>query len=342
MATMKQIAQLAGVSRGTVDRVLNNRGIVNEKTARKVREIADSLQYTPSKAARSLAALKRNIRLTYIMPDPDSNHFFLDVEAGVRKKAEDLQEYGVEVDILHTDLVNPESQQTLLQQAVDNGSSGIIIAGCNSQPIADTLQEIISQGIPVVTANTDISNCGRIAYVGSDGFRCGETAAGMLRMLTQGKAKVGIIIGSRNILGHAERVSGFRTNISQKAPGMEIVKVVENLDDDFESYAITQALMQEHPEINALFFTGGGSFGACRAVESLKPEKLPAIVCFDCTRENRKMMERGVISALICQHPEVQGSMPLEILFNLIALGIHPESEYHYTDIEIIIPECLP
>lgn len=342
MATMKQIAQLAGVSRGTVDRVLNNRGIVNEKTAQKVREIADSLHYTPSKAARSLAALKRNIRLTYIMPDPSSNHFFLDVEAGVRKKARDLQEYGVEVDILYTDLVNPESQQLMLRQAVEKGSSGIIIAGCNSQPIAVSLQEITARGIPVVTANTDISNCGRIAYVGSDGFRCGETAAGMLRMITQGRAKVGVIIGSRNILGHAERVSGFRTNISEKAPGIEIVEIVENLDDDFESYSITRTLMQEHPEIDALFFTGGGSFGACRAVESLKLKKPPAIVCFDCTQENRKMMERGVISAMICQHPEVQGSLPLEILFNLIALGVSPEREYHYTDIEIIIPECLP
>ena len=52
MATMKQIAQIAGVSRGTVDRVLNNRGAVNPDTAKRVWEIARSLQYTPNRFKR--------------------------------------------------------------------------------------------------------------------------------------------------------------------------------------------------------------------------------------------------------------------------------------------------
>ena len=50
MATMKEIAQLAGVSRGTVDRVLNHRGAVNEDTRKKVLEIAELLKYQPNKA----------------------------------------------------------------------------------------------------------------------------------------------------------------------------------------------------------------------------------------------------------------------------------------------------
>ena len=84
MATMKQIADLAGVSRGTVDRVLNNRGIVNEETARKVRRIAESLNYTPSIAARSLAAIKRSIKLLYIIPDPERGPFFRKVLESMR------------------------------------------------------------------------------------------------------------------------------------------------------------------------------------------------------------------------------------------------------------------
>ena len=50
MPTIKEIAELAGVSRGTVDRVLNNRGAVNPATAQKVRDIAKALATT---AARS-------------------------------------------------------------------------------------------------------------------------------------------------------------------------------------------------------------------------------------------------------------------------------------------------
>ena len=63
MATIKEIADLAGVSRGTVDRVLNNRGAVNAKTAQKVLEIARALHYRPNKAGTALAAQKKNIKL---------------------------------------------------------------------------------------------------------------------------------------------------------------------------------------------------------------------------------------------------------------------------------------
>lgn len=341
MATMKQIAQLAGVSRGTVDRVLNKRGFVNEATAKKVIDIANSLHYTPSKAARSLATLKRNLKLTYIMPDPKANHFFEQVRDGVLKKAADLQEYGVTVELLYSDFSAPETQNHQLDRAVSNGTSGIAIAGFNNPEAADKLREISSSGIPIVTVNTDIANCGRIAYVGSDSYKCGETAAGMVRMITHGQAKVGIINGSRNIMCHTERVSGFTANLKKYAPNIQIIKTVENLDEDFESFSVTKDLLLEHPEIDTLFVTGAGVYGACRAVESLRLAVLPHIICYDCTHQTREMMEKNVILVSICQQPDIQGSKPLDILFNSVALGIPPEEEYNHTKIEIVIRECL-
>lgn len=341
MATMKQIAQLAGVSRGTVDRVLNKRGVVNEETAKKVIEIANSLQYTPSKAARSLASLKRNLKLAYIMSDPKANHFFEQVRDGALKKAADLQEYGVNVELFYTNFSDPASQNRQLDRALASGVSGIAIAGFNNPDTATKLREISSSGIPIVTANTDIANCGRIAYVGSNSYKCGETAAGMVRMVTRDQAKAGIIIGSRNILCHTERVRGFTDNLRQYAPDIQIVSTVENLDEDFESFAVTKEMLLAHPEIDVLFLTGAGVYGACRAVESLRLDAPPKIICYDCTQENREMLKKGIIFASICQQPEVQGSMPLEILFNCVALGAPPQEEYFYTNIEILIRESL-
>ena len=82
MATIKQIAELAGVSRGTVDRVLNNRGSVNANTAARVREIAEKLNYKPNKAGLMLAAQKKNLKIGVIL-FPDSNPFFSEVLEGV-------------------------------------------------------------------------------------------------------------------------------------------------------------------------------------------------------------------------------------------------------------------
>ena len=341
MATMKQIAELAGVSRGTVDRVLNHRGVVNEETAKKVLEIASTLNYTPSKAARSLAVMKRNLKLCYIMWDPASNPFFHQVQEGARQAAEELSGYGVTVEFLFSHFGSPEDQNALLDKAVAGGASGIAFAGINAPSTAEKIRQIQASGIPVVTANSDITGCDSLAFVGSDPVKGGEVAAAIIRMLTQGKARVGVIIGSRNALCHVERVSGFRKNIEQYAPGIEIVETIENLDEDFESFAVTRTLLEKHPDIDTLFLTGAGVYGACRAVESAKLPKPPYVVCYDCTEDTQVMLKKGVIDASICQQPEIQGAKPLEILFDYIGLGMEPEKRNYYTKAEILVRESL-
>lgn len=86
MATIKEIAELAGVSRGTVDRVLNGRGAVSEQTERKVLEIAQALQYRPNRAGIVLAARKRNLKIGVLLFD-NGNPFFDEVLLGVQKKS---------------------------------------------------------------------------------------------------------------------------------------------------------------------------------------------------------------------------------------------------------------
>lgn len=341
MATMKQIAQLAGVSRGTVDRVLNKRGVVKEETARKILAIADSLNYTPSKAARALATLKKDLKLFYIMPNPEHNHFFQQVRDGVTEKAADLQEYGVCVQVLYSDFSDPHSQIRLLDQAVSSGADGLVIAGFDRADTAAKLLEITSAGIPVITSNTDIAGCGRIAYVGSDSYKAGQTAAGIARMLIPCNARIGIVTGSRNVQCHTQRILGFSQHLQQYAPEMEIVGTVENMDDDFESFSVTKDLLTSHPELDLLFLSGAGVYGACRAVEQCRLEDPPRVVCYDCTQQTCVMLKKGIIHVSICQQPQIQGSKPLELLFNAIALNTPPDREYYYTQNEIIIRESL-
>ena len=96
MATIKEIAELAGVSRGTVDRVLNHRGSVNEKTAQKVLEIARALNYKPNPAGLALAAQKRNLKLGVIIC-PTSNLFFAEILQNIKTKSDELGCYNCSV-----------------------------------------------------------------------------------------------------------------------------------------------------------------------------------------------------------------------------------------------------
>ena len=67
MITTKEIAELAGVSRGTVDRVLHNRGHVNESTKVRIHEIVKRLDYKPNLAGRSLVNKQKNWKVGCII-----------------------------------------------------------------------------------------------------------------------------------------------------------------------------------------------------------------------------------------------------------------------------------
>jgi LacI family transcriptional regulator len=108
---MKDIAQLAGVSRGTVDRVLNNRGSVNADTEKRIRDIAKTLKYSPNFAGKTLAVRKKKLKFGYILfGTEDSNSFFVDVVYGIKSRATELLEFGVTVEIRYVHIHYPEQQ----------------------------------------------------------------------------------------------------------------------------------------------------------------------------------------------------------------------------------------
>ena len=339
MATIKEIAALAGVSRGTVDRVLNHRGAVNPQTKQKILEIIQTLDYKPNKAGIVLAAQKKNLKLGVILLGK-GNPFYDDVLTGVKDKAAELEGYNCSVLIRQT-------QYSLSQQleAIDDmlaqGINGLAISPYNDSAVRSRIDMLYEQGIPVVTLNTDIVSSRRIAYVGSNFYRSGETAAGLMHLMTRGTVAVGIISGSQDILCHTERIAGFRSVI-RSYPNISIAGTITNRDDEDESYSQTTSLLHAHPEINALYFTAGGVYGGCRAVLDAGRGKDMTIIANDMVETTREYMESGLINATICQQPYIQGHKPLSLLFSYLTTGELSSTEYHYVDVDIRIRENLP
>ena len=268
MATIKEIADLAGVSRGTVDRVLNKRGSVNPQTAQKIMEIVHALDYKPNRAGLVLAAQKKNLKLGVILFG-EGNPFFDEVTDGIRQKEEDLACYNCTVQIKRVNVDTLEQLQAI-DEFVKEGINGIAISPTNDPRLARRIDELFEQGIPVVALNTDIKNCKRIAFVGSNYYQSGATAAGLMRLMAKNEStKIGIVTGSEEILCHTERIAGF-TNAIRSYPNIDIVATITNDDDDFVSYDRTTRLLTEHPEINALFFAAAGVYGGCRAALAMR------------------------------------------------------------------------
>ena len=332
MATMKEIAALSGVSRGTVDRVLNHRGSVNPDTAARVMMIAEKLNYQPNKAGLILAAQKKNLKIGVVLFQ-DTNPFFQDVLKGVYAKADELSGYNCQVLVRQVPF-DENCQKKVIQKLEQEGVHGLVISPFNAPSIAAEINRLSEKNIPTITTNTDILSR-RIAYVGSNYFLSGQTAAGLLGRMTFGPVIVGIITGSSHVLCHTDRIAGFQETIRNYYPNVKILEdIVENHDNDEESFLTVKKFLTKHPECNALYFAAAGVYGGCRAVLSLGlSEKIKIFTA--------ELIRQGVITATICQQPFQQGYRPVELLSRYLLEGIMPEAELQYVNIDIRIRENI-
>ena len=187
-----------------------------------------------------------------------------------------------------------QSQLQTIDELLKEEIHGLILSPYNDPAIQEKIDLLWENGIPCITINTDMPDSKRIAYVGSDYHKCGQTAAGLLHLFSGDYASVGIVTGSHNVLCHEERIS--------------IVDVVENGDDDYKSYEVVSDLLDRHPDLSALYFTAAGVYGGCRAVLNASLQRPLKIITFDAVLSTCEMIRNGVISATICQQPDEQGA----------------------------------
>lgn len=334
--TAKKIAEIAGVSRGTVDRALHGREGINKEVEKRILQIAQELDYKPNIVGKALSQRSGGRQKIGVLLNSEGNPFFNEVIRGIQSAGKEIEDFGVQI-ILKT-LKGYQEQNFLnaLEELVDQKIQGIALTPINTPAITQQLNEL-AKTIPMVTINNDINGVDRLAYVGCDYFRSGKTAAEMLGHFTGGSANVGIIVGSNMILGHRQRAVGFYEVMAQEFPKIKIVEEVQNDDSDPVSEAVVQKLLTEHPEVNALYFTAGGIVGGIKAIRKLGKEKKLHIVTCDLTPIVLEGIHSGLIDATICQEPYRQGFESIKILFDFLMASRRPQKQFIYTDIEIRI-----
>ena len=332
MVTQSKIAQMAGVSRSTVQRVLNNGYGVNEDVRKRVKEIAELLEYHPNRAGQTLVVQQKNLKIGCIIVESE-NPFYAELNKGIESKAKEYQSYGIHI-IVRKAYFTTEAQLQEIDNLLAEQINALVIQPVVDPSIVKKIETVENMGIPVVTMNTDLpEHNSKFCYVGNNFYLCGKTAANLLALVTDSQCKIGIVTGFENAKSHYDRINGFRDYL-KAYPNMQIIEIVANNDDEFESYHVTLKMLQNHPEITALFLVAGGVHGAGRAIKQFPNRKLK-VISFDDMPETRKLVKEDIIFATICQQPISQGEMALEVLFNYFIDGTVPSNNRLYTDIQI-------
>lgn len=334
--TIKQIAEVAQVSRGTVDRALNHRPGVRAEVAARVRQIADDLGYKPDVAARSLAS-KRYVRKKIgILLCSEGNPFFKDVLQGIDNARQELNHLGVESEVKSIKGFDVQAQIEKIEEFVREGIDGLVLTPVNAPEVAEKLNSVIAGGVHVVTINTDIPGVRRMAYVGCDYVTGGCVAGELLGMMSNGlKERVVIIIGSRRVLAQEQRLHGIRRILKKDFPNITVEAVLENEEDDGKCYELVKRLLQEDRELTGICFAAAGVAGGIRAIKEAELERKLQIITYDLTEIIQENMKNGMIAATVCQEPYQQGYRGVDIMGKYLLLGQKPSKSVINTHVYI-------
>ncbi len=332
--TIQQIADLAGVSRGTVDRALNNRGRIDPEVAERILKIADELGYVPRKNRKNRSA--REIRIGVVTQLADSS-FMIEVNRGIRRAQEELQEKGVQILLKEGFSVDEKEQLAAIDELVQQDIDALAMMPVDCQGIREKINWLTEEKqIPVVTFNSDIVGTKRTCFVGMDNDKSGRTAAGLLGMLTRGLGKILIITGFFTNNVNNSRVDSFIDELKRSYPQLELVGVQGSYDNSREVQRIVENAMMTIPGISGILVVSGGQEGVGRAFRNLSLDRRPYVVFYDQTPENEQALAQDTADFLIDQNGYLQGYQPPHILYQMLAKGQNPEQEYLYTDINII------
>ena len=197
--TAQQIADLAGVSRGTVDRALHNRGRVNPEVKEKIQKIALELGYKPNLIGQALVRSKQDFKLGVILQSTETPTMQI-VRAGVQRAAEELAGSGVELILRDFQGLDTELMLEYIEELVSAGVQGIALSPDTAPEVRQCIDELHAQRIPVITLNADAPGSKRLCFIGMDNYRAGQTAACLLRLMLPEGGKVLPLASTRSRL----------------------------------------------------------------------------------------------------------------------------------------------
>lgn len=336
-ATIKQIADICGLSREEVFRILSDQPLphlsVNQMLA--VKRVAQNMGYVSSPADASLSG--KGIKRVGVILNSIGNPFFDDILRGLYKAYDDLKDYGLSMSLRTMQGYDPETQLRLMDELSPH-IDVLILTPIDHPSILKKIDAMFAQGLHCFTLNTDIEDSRRICYVGSDYHHGGRIAGNLAGLLFPQPIELGIIAGARNILGHRQRVKGFSEIVQAQFPHIHMTAKAYDDDDEAQAQECASQMMQAHPDIQAFFVAAAGISGVCKAILRAGREQSASVIGFDSVPATLEHMRSGIIKAILFQRPVLQGYKVLKLAFYCLMSGEMPEQSQYIvnTDIKIL------
>lgn len=342
--TIKDIARMAGVSAGTVDRVLHNRGDVSSKSKAKVQKVLDEIHYQPNVFAIGLAA-KKKYTFICLIPYYIEHDYWHSVVGGIERARQELRPFNVSVNYLCYHHGDKKSYQEACHTIRDSSVDAVLIAPNFREETIELTSYLQENKIAYAFVDFNMEEANALTYIGQDSYKSGYIAAKILmRNYSLGEGQELVLFLSNNKNNPAEiqmqrRLKGFMSYITEKYDNLTIHEVVLNKSNQGNNQQTLDEFFQAHPKavLGIVFNSRVYQLGEYlrHAEHSMK-----GLIGYDLLKANVDLLKSGDVHYLIGQRPGLQGYCGVKALCDHVVFKKSVDS-VKYMPIDILIKENI-
>lgn len=338
---IKDVARLAGVSAGTVDRVLHDRPNVSREAREKVERALKEMDYHPNMYASALA-YNKTYNFCCIIPKHASEAYWEEIEEGARSACERRCDFHVNVKMMYYKRFNADTFTKVTDECLQESPDGVIIVPSKldlTRSFTDTLHE---RNIPFVLLDSYMPDLRPLSFCGQDSFCSGYFAGKMLMLVAAKETEIMLMkqMKNGNVASKQQenRETGFRHYMRDHFPDVKITVVNLPLDGQREAYdGILEEFFDTHPHVHhCITLNSKAHIVGDFLLRSNRRDV--QIMGYDMVKKNADCLREGSISFLIAQHAYMQGYECVETLFEAIVLK-RKVTPVNYMPIEILTKE---
>lgn len=296
--TIADLAQTAGVSVATVDRVLNQRHPVREDTTRRVLRAAEEIGFHATALIRQRLSPDAPSRTFGFVLQKETHYFYQSLAAALKEAVHMTAGVrGHAVITFASELTPAATTEKLLEVGAHADAVGLV--SVDHPSVSQAVEDLRRRGIPTFGLLTGLTTPAWAGYVGIDNRKAGRLAAWTIARTAKVPGEVGILVGSHRYLGHEMREIGFRSYFREHAPSFRVLEAIVNLEEPRIAHEATLDLLKKHQNLVGICVAGGGMEGVITALRDEKRAGTLAVVVNELTPDTRHALTDDIVTLVI-------------------------------------------
>ena len=336
--TIKDVARLAGLSKGTVDRVVHNRGEVSEESKRRVLEVIQQIGYKPNIYA-SLLASKKHYTLLCLIPKFCPGEYWELVYTGIGRAVERARNYNIGIDVISYDQFDRESFRRAARELLDRNPQAVLLAPIYRNDTLALTAELTSRNVPYVYIDSRLEGSGYLAYFGMPMYQSGYLAASLLTE----QPDIREIANFRIDRGGAQpqdnptlrRREGFMAYLKENFPEYRVYEDFIKPYDPEYNLRVLDSFFERHPDIRHIVTFNSRVHLISEYLEK-RTLKDRFVVGFDKLAGNLEGVRKGYIKFLITQRTETQVYRGITAIIEHMVFHTTPAEQDNFMSMDIL------